>query len=317
MSDKLHLPLGSLGKGLVAGLPYSRPQTPGLPAQVQLGWIGLGAMGYLIARNLANYRAAHLDQQQPPLLVWNRSKEKSERLLRELGERKVAIAQSVVDIATASDIVLISLSGDEVVKSVYKEIAAALQAQPPTKRKIFVETSTVSRPLRPIASSSLLTHTKSQDISQRGRHAISFISHRTPIALTQRHSFLFPGEIDALISAIPHCHLVSSPVFGPPAMAENATLIFALSGDYRSKKEVAYTLVPAIGRRVLDLGGNVEKGDPVMPILFALIDEERLYYPTSTDIQAHRKLSGPGLSRADRGGIHDCRKVRNRSRTGL
>ena len=44
-------------------------------------------------------------------------------------------------------------------------------------------------------------------------------------------------------------------------MADKATLIIALSGDYRSKKEVAYTLVPAIGRRVLDLGGNVEKGD--------------------------------------------------------
>jgi len=44
-------------------------------------------------------------------------------------------------------------------------------------------------------------------------------------------------------------------------MAENATLIIALSGDYGSKKEVAYTVVPAIGRRVLDLGGNVEKGD--------------------------------------------------------
>jgi hypothetical protein len=44
-------------------------------------------------------------------------------------------------------------------------------------------------------------------------------------------------------------------------MAEKATLIIALSGDYRSKKEVAYTLVPAIGRRVLDLGGNVEKGE--------------------------------------------------------
>jgi hypothetical protein len=43
-------------------------------------------------------------------------------------------------------------------------------------------------------------------------------------------------------------------------MADKATLIIALSGDYRSKKEVAYTLVPAIGRRVLDLGGNVEKG---------------------------------------------------------
>jgi len=67
------------------------------------------------------------------------------------------------------------------------------------------------------------------------------------------------GELDALISAIPYCHLVTGPVFGPPAMADKATLIVLLSGDYRSKKEVAYTLVPAIGRRVLDLGGNVEK----------------------------------------------------------
>jgi 3-hydroxyisobutyrate dehydrogenase-like beta-hydroxyacid dehydrogenase len=143
MADKLHVPLGSVGKRLVHDLPYSRPQTPGQPAPVQLGWIGLGAMGYLIARNLANYRAAHLEQ-QPPLLIWNRSKEKSEKLLHELGDRKVAIAQTVVDIATTSDIILVSLSGDEVVKSVYKEIAAALQAQPPTKRKLFVETSTVS-----------------------------------------------------------------------------------------------------------------------------------------------------------------------------
>ena len=61
---------------------------------------------------------------------------------------------------------------------------------------------------------------------------------------------------------------MTSPVFGPAAMADKATLIIALSGDYRLKKEVAYTLVPAIGRRVLDLGGNVEKGDPVAPILF-------------------------------------------------
>jgi 3-hydroxyisobutyrate dehydrogenase-like beta-hydroxyacid dehydrogenase len=142
--SKLHRPLGLVGRNLVQDLPYSRPQTPGQPDNVQLGWIGLGAMGYLIARNLANYRADHLEN-QPPLLIWNRSKEKSEKLQHELGERKVAIAQSVVDIAKTSDIIIISLSDDDVVKSVYKDIAAALQVQPPTKRKIFVETSTVSR----------------------------------------------------------------------------------------------------------------------------------------------------------------------------
>jgi hypothetical protein len=91
--------------------------------------------------------------------------------------------------------------------------------------------------------------------------------------------FVFVGEIDALVSAIPFCSLVSSPIFGPPAMADKATLIIALSGDYRSKKEVAYTLVPAIGRRVLDLGGNVEKGDSSSfnTSRVALIDKENYH----------------------------------------
>ena len=151
MAEKLHVPLAVAGKGLVQGLPYSRPQTPGLPAQVQVGWIGLGAMGYFMARNLANHRAAHLDD-QPPVLVWNRSKEKSEKLLGELGDRKVAIAQNVVELAKASDIIIVSISGDHIVKALHTEIAGALKAQPPTKRKIFVETSTVrsfaSAPIR-------------------------------------------------------------------------------------------------------------------------------------------------------------------------
>ena len=125
----------------------------------------------------------------------------------------------------------------------------------------------------------------------------------------------FLGQLDALVSTIPHCHLVTAPIFGPPAMAENATVIIALSGDYRSKKEVAYTLVPAIGRRVLDLGGNVEKGDTVVgPLIDSLLTK---VYRTSADLQTHRQLSGPGLSRADCGSIYDCRKVRNRTRTRL
>ncbi|KAH9962724.1 hypothetical protein BGW80DRAFT_1463435 [Lactifluus volemus] len=54
-------------------------------------------------RNLANHRVTHLEN-QPPLLVWNRSKEKSEKLFNELGGgHKVAIAQSVADVATNGD----------------------------------------------------------------------------------------------------------------------------------------------------------------------------------------------------------------------
>ena len=126
--QRLRVPLGSLGHKLAQDLPYSRPATPGQHTPVQIGWIGLGAMGYLMARNLANHRGTHLEQ-QPPLLVWNRSKEKSEKLLSELGDSKVAIAQTIVDVATKCDIIIFSLSSDDVIRSVYKELAATLQAR--------------------------------------------------------------------------------------------------------------------------------------------------------------------------------------------
>lgn len=68
------------------------------------------------------------------------------------------------------------------------------------------------------------------------------------------------GELDAIISRVPMAHLVTSPVFGAPAAADKAQLIIVMSGDYRSKKEVAWLLCPAVGRKVVDLGGNLEKG---------------------------------------------------------
>lgn len=51
-----------------------------------------------------------------------------------------------------------------------------------------------------------------------------------------------------------------APVFGAPPVAEAAQLIVVMAGDYRSKKEIAHLFIPAMGRKVLDLGGNLEKG---------------------------------------------------------
>lgn len=61
---------------------------------------------------------------------------------------------------------------------------------------------------------------------------------------------------------MPHTHFVTSPVFGPPASAAAAQLLIVMSGDYRSKKEIAHILIPAVGRKAMDLGGNIEKGEP-------------------------------------------------------
>jgi 3-hydroxyisobutyrate dehydrogenase-like beta-hydroxyacid dehydrogenase len=68
------------------------------------------------------------------------------------------------------------------------------------------------------------------------------------------------GELDNLISSVPHARFISCPVFGAPPAAAKGLLIAVMSGDYRSKKEVAYLLVPAAARKVIDLGGNIEKG---------------------------------------------------------
>lgn len=63
-----------------------------------------------------------------------------------------------------------------------------------------------------------------------------------------------------MLSEIPHTHLVTGPVFGPPAAADAGTLVVILAGEYRAKKEVAHILVPGVGKKAMDLGGNIEKG---------------------------------------------------------
>ncbi|KAK0481835.1 NAD(P)-binding protein [Armillaria novae-zelandiae] len=187
MSDLLHTPSS-------AGIPYSRPQTPGASAP-QVGFVGIGSMGFYMARNLATRQS----QNAPPLL-----------LLEEAGAENVRVAQNLEQIATECDIIFTSLANDSVVKSVYEQLTKALSHTPPVRHKIFVETSTVR-------------------------------------------------ELDSLVSAIPHSKLVTCPVIGAPKAADARQLLIVMSGDYRSKKDVAYLLVPAVGRRVIDLGENLEK----------------------------------------------------------
>ncbi|KAG2360628.1 NAD(P)-binding protein [Suillus spraguei] len=167
-------------------VPFSRPPTPGVHP-LQVGFCGLGAMGYFMARNLAN----SFKSQLPPLFVYNRTAAKSQKLLTEVGASAVKVADSLHQLVTECDIIFTNLGNDAVVASIYNEFEKALAQSPPTKVKIFVEMSTVS----PIITSA----------------------------------------------------------------ADKAALVVAMSGDYRSKKEVAFLLVPAVGRKVIDLGGNVEK----------------------------------------------------------
>ncbi|KAF8522853.1 NAD-P-binding protein [Gautieria morchelliformis] len=73
------------------------------------------------------------------------------------------------------------------------------------------------------------------------------------------------GELYTLMSG-PHTHFITSPVLGPPPAADAAQLIIVMAGDVRAKREIAYLFVPAVGKKVIDVGGNVEKA-PTLKLL--------------------------------------------------
>lgn len=106
--------------------PFSRPQTPHVG--IQIGFCGLGAMGYPMAKNLAN-KPITSPSSASPLLVWNRSRAKSEKLLKELGPEKIRIAENPEELARECDMIFTNLSNDAVVKEIFLKFAAALEVR--------------------------------------------------------------------------------------------------------------------------------------------------------------------------------------------
>ncbi|KAG1828422.1 hypothetical protein EV424DRAFT_1386329 [Suillus variegatus] len=74
-----------------------------------------------MARNLASSFKS-----QPPLIVYNRTVEKSQRLLAELGASAIKVADTLDQLATECDVIFTCLANDAVVISVYNEFAKAL-----------------------------------------------------------------------------------------------------------------------------------------------------------------------------------------------
>ena len=103
-------------------VPYSRPASP--RPQLQIGFVGLGNMGYLMARNLANHNAQTLGS--PPLLVWTRSSEKAAKLVSQVGPGKARAAKDLEEVVQLCDVIITSLANDQVVKSMYQQFAKIL-----------------------------------------------------------------------------------------------------------------------------------------------------------------------------------------------
>ncbi|KAF9094877.1 hypothetical protein BGX29_001312 [Mortierella sp. GBA35] len=104
-----------------------------LKQQDRIGWIGLGEMGYNMAKNLQGY----LSSRSLTMNVWNRSPAKSAKMHHH-GAR---VAKSIEDLVAQSNIIFTSLANDTAVEEIY-EILIDLAGQV-DHSIIFVETSTI------------------------------------------------------------------------------------------------------------------------------------------------------------------------------
>ncbi|KAK5828721.1 NAD binding domain of 6-phosphogluconate dehydrogenase-domain-containing protein [Linnemannia elongata] len=104
-----------------------------LKQQDRIGWIGLGQMGYYMARNLQGY----LSSRSLTMNVWNRSPAKSAKMHNH-GARE---SKTIEDLVANSNIIFTSLANDAAVEEIY-EILIDLAGQV-DHSIIFVETSTI------------------------------------------------------------------------------------------------------------------------------------------------------------------------------
>lgn len=89
----------------------------------RIGFVGLGAMGRFMARNLARHiHSIGL----PSLTVYNRTRSKCEDLQKDVGIDSISVANSLGEVARSCDVIMTNLANDSVVKAVYSEFKQAL-----------------------------------------------------------------------------------------------------------------------------------------------------------------------------------------------
>lgn len=99
----------------------------------QLLWIGLGNMGRGMVKNLVE--KGNLEK---PLIIYNRTRKRSEELAAKLPEGKTEIIDSLEEGIKKADIIFTIVSNDAVVQSVYQDLLKGDVAG-----KLFVDCSTI------------------------------------------------------------------------------------------------------------------------------------------------------------------------------
>jgi 3-hydroxyisobutyrate dehydrogenase len=147
----------------------------------KVGFIGLGLMGSRLARRL--------DTAGWNIRAWNRSPQPA----AEIGKEGIAIASSVAELVTDSDVVLSSLANDAAVRSVYFDKGGVFSAAKPGT--VILEMSTISPEL-------------SRDLHQEARtKGIKFldvaISGSTPAVDAGTITLLAGGDRETFEQCVP------------------------------------------------------------------------------------------------------------------
>ncbi|KAJ2371019.1 hypothetical protein H4S02_009699 [Coemansia sp. RSA 2611] len=173
--------------------------------KLRVGWIGLGAMGVEMARNLQVHRAK---TGLSPISVYNRTLSKCEQLAQ-LGAQ---VCGSAAEVANASDVVFLSLFSGDTVKSIVAEILDNSSGEQPL---LIADLTTV----HPDSTQWIL-----DDLARR------------------RRELLLPRPVE----------FSQTPVWGAPAAAKAAKLVFVSSGA--SRRVLESLAVPAFAHRAIDCG---------------------------------------------------------------
>ncbi|KAJ2894629.1 hypothetical protein GGI21_005260 [Coemansia aciculifera] len=185
--------------------------------KLRVGWVGLGAMGSAMARNLQEYRIA---QGLSPIGVYNRTQAKCDQVAA-LGAK---VYESPSDVANASDVVFLSLFNDAAVKSVVTEILDSLKSASTSEQQQQQVTPLLIADLTTVHPDS--TQWVVDEVARR--HRESLLSR--PVEFSQ------------------------TPVWGAPPAAKAARLIYITSGTSRSVLEAL--AVPAFARMAIDCGDD-------------------------------------------------------------
>jgi 3-hydroxyisobutyrate dehydrogenase-like beta-hydroxyacid dehydrogenase len=182
----------------------------------------------LIAQNLVE--KGSLDK---PLILFNRTKSRSEDLASKLGSSKTKVVDTINDAVKASDIIFMCLGDDAAVNAAVKKML-----QEDVKGKLIVDCSTV----HPDTTNAL-----EKQITEKGGEFVGMPGKlRYPLMINQPNNIL---------------------VFGAPAMADNGQLVCVTAGSKASCEKVVPYTTGVMGRANIDYSGQPAGNATLMKVI--------------------------------------------------